>query len=200
MQALIFDTHSETQARVAAVLMDKGFHVICVDSAGAARAFLASGMVDLLVAGDTGQGFTEAVMAMVGHGQADSLNVIVMTDRHSGDFDQLGHRLPGYYGAMGRAIAPQLVGKLALSAVADVDEGQGRARRKAFIDAQSAKIARGVPQVPAEFRNTALTHAAYRQPLSPAPVEKPKDPAPAQAVDLLPAYEPAQLERRLHLA
>ena len=94
MQALILETDTAVQARVGAVLMDKGFHVMCVESIGAARAFLGSGLIDLMFVGDRAYRFTSGR----GLGHVDNmLEVLACTKACRKDtFASLFEQLPIY--------------------------------------------------------------------------------------------------------
>lgn len=170
MQALILETDTAAQARVGAVLMDKGFHVMCVESIGAARAFLGSGLIDLMFVGDSGLDCGEGIEGLIGLAPPGSLALIVMTERKDIDVDGLVQKMPKFYGTVGRAIPPGLIGQLALSAVADVDTDASRVRRKAFL---------GTITPGQGARRTALTRDTMVSAAPQTPVVPPHMPRPA---------------------
>ncbi|MCX7298896.1 MAG: hypothetical protein NTX73_00660 [Rhodobacterales bacterium] len=116
MQVMVLEQDQGFQAQLATALMAKGFHVICVESAGAAENFIRMSGVDVLVLGERIGGKLSHPVALLAECRNPAVSAILLTERKGEDLDEVFDLLPAVYAILGRGIAPGVVAQIVVSA------------------------------------------------------------------------------------
>jgi hypothetical protein len=117
MQVMVLEEDRKHQALLAQALMEKGFHVLCVESLDAAECFVRLDVVDVLIIGERVGGRLSHSLALLAECRNPMVSAIVLTDRVGQDVDELFDLIPAIYAILGRDIAPHVVTQLVLSAI-----------------------------------------------------------------------------------
>lgn len=142
MKALILQKDAAAACATSRVLIDKGFQILCVETLAVAHALIRVDTIDLLVMDERFDGQLTHSIALSGERRSPYLSVIMLTDRDGADTDELYDLIPCLYALAGSGTAPHVLGQLAMSAVANLDEAIARVnRRTAHEDEDLAPLA-----------------------------------------------------------
>lgn len=119
MKALILRNDAAASLATAHALIDKGFQILSVDTQALAHALIRIDVIDLLVMDERVEGQLTHAIALSAERKNPYLSAILMTDRTAEETDDLFELIPSLYGLVGGDTTPQILGKLALSAVSD---------------------------------------------------------------------------------
>ncbi|WP_133122495.1 imidazoleglycerol-phosphate dehydratase [Yoonia maricola] len=134
MKALILRADAKASVETAQALIDKGFQILSVDTQAVAHALIRVDTIDLLVMDERIEGQLTHAIALSGERRNPYLSAILLTDRTADETDDLYDLIPSLYGMVGSDTAPQLLGKLALSAVSNVETAVARVAQNASAD------------------------------------------------------------------
>lgn len=137
MKALILREVPHKSLATAQALIDKGFQILSVDTPVVAQALISVDTVDLLVMDERIGGQLSHAVALSGERKNPYLSVLMLTDRAARETDELFDLIPCLYGLAGLDTAPDMLAKLALSAVSDVSVAQARIARNARDEADT---------------------------------------------------------------
>lgn len=136
MKALILRADPKTACDTARALIDKGFQTLSVDTQAVAHALIRVDAIDLLVMDERIEGQLTHAIALSGERKNPYLSAILMTDRGREDTDDLFDLIPSLYGLMSSDTTPEMLAKLAMSAVENVDTAVARVAQTAQDEAQ----------------------------------------------------------------
>lgn len=134
MKALILRNDTDAAIATARALIDKGFQVLCVETLTVAHSLIRVDTIDLLVMDERVEGQLTHAIALSGERRNPYLSAIFLTDRSSAETDDLYALIPSLYALVGAETAPELLGKLALSAVSNVEEVIARVASHAAME------------------------------------------------------------------
>jgi hypothetical protein len=117
MKALILRNDAAASLSTAHALIDKGFQILSVDTQALAHALIRLDTIDLLVMDERVEGQLTHAIALSAERRNPHLSAILVTDRTAEQTDDLFDLIPSLYGLVGHDTTPQIIGKLALSAV-----------------------------------------------------------------------------------
>ncbi len=126
MKALILRNDTEAAVATARALIDKGFQNLSVDTLAVAHSLIRVDAIDLLVMDERVEGQLTHAIALSGERKNPYLSAIFLTDRTQEQTDDLYALIPSLYALVGADTAPDLLGKLALSAVSCIEEVAAR--------------------------------------------------------------------------
>lgn len=135
MRALILRNDPDAAVESSRALIDKGFQILCVENRTIAETLIRMDTIDLLVMDEEVEGCLTHGIALSGERKNPYISAIIVTDRTSQETDDLYELIPSLYALVGSNTAPKLVGQLALSSVANVDDVRARVRRNLAADA-----------------------------------------------------------------
>lgn len=135
MKALILRNDAQASVATARALIDKGFQILSVDTLAVAHALIRIETIDLLVLDERVEGQLTHSIALSGERRNPYLSAILLTDRNGEETDDLYDLIPSLYALAGSETAPELLGRLALSAVSNQQEVVARVARHAAADA-----------------------------------------------------------------
>ena len=138
MKALILRQDPEAACAVSRALMDKGFQILCVEKLDVAHALIRVDTIDLLVMDERIDGQLTHAIALSGERKNPYLSAILLTDRGRGETDDLYALIPSLYALAGMRTGAELVGKLALAAVSNIDDVMARVARQTAADKAEA--------------------------------------------------------------
>ena len=167
MKALILRQDPEAACAVSRALMDKGFQILCVEKLDVAHALIRVDTIDLLVMDERIDGQLTHAIALSGERKNPYLSAILLTDRGREETDDLYELIPALYALAGMQTGAELVGKLALSAVSNIDDVMVRVARQRAADKAEA----GPPPL--------ILDDIIAAPSEPADPEDDLEPAPA---------------------
>ncbi|MEJ8560161.1 imidazoleglycerol-phosphate dehydratase [Yoonia sp. GPGPB17] len=151
MKALILRADENASVATARALIDKGFQILSVNTQVVAHALIRVDTIDLLVMDEQIEGQLTHAIALSGERRNPYLSAILLTDRGRGQTDDLYDLIPSLYGIVGSDAAPELIGKLALSAVSNIESAVARAEKEAAMNAaENAEIAETEPLILAQ--------------------------------------------------
>ncbi|MEJ6401461.1 imidazoleglycerol-phosphate dehydratase [Yoonia sp. 2307UL14-13] len=150
MKAMIMREQADKATETAQVLMDKGFQVVCVESQRYARAVLAAEPIDLLVLDETIHGRLTHAVALLGELRHPYISTILMTDLQGGDMGELYDLIPSLYAMAGCDISGDVLGKLAIAAIENVDQAAVRVARHQAADLAEAALDDAMPELIAD--------------------------------------------------
>ncbi len=130
MKALILRQDTDAAHATSRVLIDKGFQILCVETLAVAHTLIRVDTIDLLVMDERVAGQLTHAIALSGERRSPYLSVIMLTDRDGADTDDLYDLIPSLYALAGSGTSPDLLGRLALSAVSNLDEAIARVNRR----------------------------------------------------------------------
>lgn len=139
MKALILQEDSDAACATSRVLIDKGFQILCVETLAVAHALIRVDTIDLLVMDERFDGQLTHSIALSGERRSPYLSVIMLTDRHGSETDELYDLIPCLYALAGTGTAPPVLGQLAMSAVSNVEEATARVNRRLAAEKEEAK-------------------------------------------------------------
>ncbi len=116
MQVLVLEENLVRQTRIAAALMEKGFHVIAVETVAAARCFMTMDTIDVMILGERENGRLSHVPELADACANPEAGILVLSDRDCEDTDVLHESVPQLYGIIGPDMAPGVVAQMALAA------------------------------------------------------------------------------------
>ena len=134
MKALILRNDTDAAIATARALIDKGFQVLCVETLTVAHSLIRVDTIDLLVMDERVEGQLTHAIALSGERRNPYLSAIFLTDRSSAETDDLYALIPSLYALVGAETAPELLGKLALSSVSNVEEAIARVALHAAME------------------------------------------------------------------
>lgn len=134
MKALILRHDAQSAIATSYALAEKGFQILCVDTLAVAHALIRIDTVDLLVLDERVEGQLTHAIALSGERKNPFLSAIILTDRSAGECDDLYDLIPSLYALAGVESSAELIGKLAMSAVGNLDEIAARVARQAAIE------------------------------------------------------------------
>lgn len=140
MKALVLRDDADTAAHDAQILMDQGFHVLCVETLHTATAMARSNHFDLLIVDERIAGQLTHALALLAEQRAPAVSTILVTDRPAEETDELFDLIPSTYALIGRDAQPQFMQQLVASAVAGYAAVAARVRRGAEADAAEAAL------------------------------------------------------------
>lgn len=138
MKALILRSDAKASVETAHALIDKGFQILTVDTQAAAHALIRMDVIDLLVMDERVEGQLTHAIALSGERRNPYLSAILLTDRRAEETDDLYDLIPCLYGLAGSDTAPELLAKLALSAVSNIEAALARVAEVAAVEAAEA--------------------------------------------------------------
>jgi len=138
MKALILRSDAKASVETARALIDKGFQILMVDTLAVAQALIRVDVIDLLVMDERVEGQLTHAIALSGERRSPYLSTILLTDRPAEQTDDLYDLIPCLYGLAGSDTAPELLAKLALSAVSNIETALARVAKAAAIEAAEA--------------------------------------------------------------
>lgn len=156
MRALILRNDPDAAVESSRALIDKGFQILCVENRTVAETLIRMDTIDLLVMDEEVEGCLTHGIALSGERKNPYISSIIVTDRTKDETDDLYDLIPSLYALVGGDTAPKLVGQLALSSVANVEDAQARVRRN-----RAAAMA--------DFAGDAVADAAEHIAVSPLP-------------------------------
>ena len=115
MQVMVLDQDQNLQVQLAGALMQKGFHVICVESIGAAENFIRRDFIDVLVMGERVGGKLSHSLALLAECRNPLVSAILLTDRTGPSLEEIFDLIPSIYGILGRKISPDIVAQIVLA-------------------------------------------------------------------------------------
>jgi len=139
MKALILRNDAEAGVATSRALIDKGFQVLCVETQAVAHALIRIDTIDLLVMDERVQGQLTHAIALSGERRNPYLSAILLTDRAGEDTDDLYGLIPALYALAGTASGPDLIARLAMSAVSGQDAIAARVARDAALETQDVE-------------------------------------------------------------
>lgn len=128
MQVMVLEQDQKRQAQLAQALMEKGFHVLCVESLDAAECFVRMDIVDVLVLGERVGGRLSHSLALLAECRNPMVSAVLLTERSGPDMDELFDLIPAVYAILGRDVAPRIVTQIVMSAISALVEETPRAR------------------------------------------------------------------------
>lgn len=138
MKALILRNDTKAAVATARALIDKGFQILSVDSLIVAHSLIRVDTIDLLVMDEWIEGQLTHAIALSGERRNPYLSAIFLTDRSQAETDDLYALIPCLYALVGSDTAPELLGKLALSAVNCMEEVTARVAQNEAQDLAEA--------------------------------------------------------------
>lgn len=138
MKALILRSDAKASVETAHALIDKGFQILTVDTQAAAHTLIRMDVIDLLVMDERVEGQLTHAIALSGERRNPYLSAILLTDRRAEETDDLYDLIPCLYGLAGSDTAPELLAKLALSAVSNIEAALARVAEVAAVEAAEA--------------------------------------------------------------
>jgi DNA-binding response OmpR family regulator len=117
MQVMVLEQDQQRQAQLARALMEKGFHVLCVESLDAAECFVRMDVVDVLVLGERVGGRLSHSLALLAECRNPMVSAILLTERSGPDMDELFDLIPAVYAILGRDVAPRVVTQIVMAAI-----------------------------------------------------------------------------------
>ena len=148
MKALILRADAKASVKTAQALTDKGFQILSVDTQAVAHALIRIDTIDLLVMDERIEGQLTHAIALSGERRNPYLSAILLTDRGGEETDDLYDLIPCLYGMVGTDTSPELLAKLALSAVSSIGTAMARVARNAAEDAkETEEIAQAEPLI-----------------------------------------------------
>lgn len=141
MRALILQTDSDAAVASSRALIDKGFEILCVKNRDVAETLIRMDTIDLLVMDEQIDGCLTHAIALSGERKNPYISSIIVTDRTKAETDDLYDLIPSLYALVGGETEPNLVGQLALSSVANVDDMRARVRKHLDADVADAVAA-----------------------------------------------------------
>ena len=144
MKALILRSDAQASVATARTLIDKGFQILSVDTLAVAHALIRVDTIDLLVMDERIEGQLTHAIALSGERRNPYLSAILLTDRKADETDDLFDLIPSLYGLVGAYTAPDLLGKLAVCAVSNIETALARMAENAA--AEAAELV-GTPEV-----------------------------------------------------
>lgn len=138
MKALILRNDTEAAVATARALIDKGFQILSVDTLAVAHSLIRVDTIDLLVMDERVEGQLTHAIALSGERKNPYLSAIFLTDRTQEETDDLYALIPCLYALVGADTTPDLLGKLALSAVSCVHEVAARVAQNTARDRAEA--------------------------------------------------------------
>ncbi len=115
MQVMVLDQDQNLQVQLAGALMQKGFHVICVESIGAAENFIRRDFIDVLVMGERVGGKLSHSLALLAECRNPLVSAILLTDRTGPGLEEIFDLIPSIYGILGRKISADIVAQVVLA-------------------------------------------------------------------------------------
>lgn len=115
MQVMVLDQDQNLQVQLAGALMQKGFHVICVESIGAAENFIRRDFIDVLVMGERVGGKLSHSLALLAECRNPLVSAILLTDRTGPSLEEIFDLIPSINGILGRKISPAIVAQVVLA-------------------------------------------------------------------------------------
>ncbi len=134
MKALILRNDAQTAIATTRALADKGFQILCVDSLTVAHTLIGIDTIDLVVMDERVKGQLTHAVALSGERKNPYQSAIMLTDRPGADSDDLYDLIPSLYALVGMDVSADLLGKLALSAVSNLDMIIARVARQTAAD------------------------------------------------------------------
>lgn len=119
MQVLVLEENLIRQTRIAAALMNKGFHVIAIETVAAARCFMSMESIDVMILGERENGRLSHVAELASACANREAGILVLSDREDSDTEVLHESIPQLYGIIGPDMAPAVVAQMALAAAKD---------------------------------------------------------------------------------
>lgn len=135
MRALILRNDPDAAVESSRALIDKGFQILCVENRTIAETLIRMDTIDLLVMDEEVEGCLTHGIALSGERKNPYISSIIVTDRTKAETDDLYDLIPSLYALVGGNTGPKLVGQLALSSVANVEDARARVRRNRAADA-----------------------------------------------------------------
>ena len=129
MQALVLRDDTEAAVLSAKALLNKGFHVVCVENRHIARALLRAETFDLLVLDERITGRLTHSIALAAERRYPYINTILLTERIGPEVDELYDLIPCVYAIASLDCAPDLLAKLALSSIESFEQAEARVKR-----------------------------------------------------------------------
>ncbi|WP_375255913.1 imidazoleglycerol-phosphate dehydratase [Yoonia sp.] len=142
MKALILRQDPKAACATSKTLIDKGFLILCVETLAVAHALIRVDTIDLLVMDEVFDGQMTHALALSGERRSPCLSAIMLTDRDRTATDDLYDLIPCLYALAGTQTAPDVLGKLAVSAVSNMAETVARVAARDVIDTQEAEADR----------------------------------------------------------
>ncbi len=134
MKALILRSDAHASVETARALIDKGFQILSVDTQAVAHALIRLDAIDLLVMDERVDGQLTHAIALSAERKNPYLSAILLTDRSAEDTEDLYDLIPSLYGLVGSHTAPDLLGKLAVSAVSSIETALARVAQNAAVE------------------------------------------------------------------
>lgn len=119
MKTLILRDDIGAAARMAHHLSGQGFQTLCATSHESAQALILADTVDLIIMDERVGAHLTHRLALSAERRNPYLSTIIMTDRQAAVVDDLYALIPSLYALLGMQSGADLVGKFALSAVAN---------------------------------------------------------------------------------
>ena len=135
MKALILRQDAEAACAVSRALVDKGFQILCVEKLDVAHALIRVDTIDLLVMDERIGGQLTHAIALSGERKNPYLSAIFLTDRTSSETDDLYSLIPSLYAIVGMGVGADVIAKLAMSAISNVEDVMARVARQHAEDA-----------------------------------------------------------------
>ncbi len=134
MKALILRNDTQSAIATSGALADKGFQIHCVDSLTVAHTLIGIDTIDLVVMDERVNGQLTHAVALSGERKNPYQSAIMLTDRPGVDSDDLYELIPSLYALVGTDVSADLLGKLAFSAVSNLDLIIARVAQQAAAD------------------------------------------------------------------
>lgn len=118
MHALIVDDHSDQQSKLAIAFMRSGFQTTSTGNHTVADCCIRGGLVDILVMSERVEGRLTHALSLLAECRNHAVETILITSRTDADIDELFLLLPSLHVIVAPDTAPEMITKLAISAVA----------------------------------------------------------------------------------
>ncbi len=156
MKALILRNDAQSAIATSGALADKGFQILCVDSLTVAHTLIGIDTIDLLVMDERVNGQLTHAVALSGERKNPYQSAIMLTDRPGADSDDLYDLIPSLYALLGTDVSPGLLGKLAFSAVSNLDLIIARVARQNAADKAELDLSEAADVVTEDAASDAL--------------------------------------------
>lgn len=134
MKALILRNDSDAAVTSSQALLDKGFQILCVEKRDVAETLIRMETIDLLVMDEELDGCLTHTIALSAERKNPYISSIIVTERAREETDDLYDLIPSLYALIGQNTSSHIVGQLALSSVANIEDLRTRVRKTLAAD------------------------------------------------------------------
>ena len=193
MKALILRNDSDAAVTSSQALLDKGFQILCVDKRDVAETLIRMETIDLLVMDEELDGCLTHAIALSAERKNPYISSIIVTERAREETDDLYELIPSLYALIGENTSSHIVGQLALSSVANIEDLRARVRKTLAAEvaeelAQDDRVIAGIEGFAADASEDSVVDAPENTGVQPAAIMAPPqmpDTAPIAAMPYL---------------